>query len=103
MTHKLQIFTRANIYPWQGEGAYSGFLHPVTTSNISKGHYLPRVFGGGSLLLIVQPIPFIKITINPAASTVLAKVTIYPARFTPLFWLKSRPLFQLGCFAFPII
>jgi hypothetical protein len=53
----------------------------LTPCNISRGHYLPRVFGGVTLLLIVQPIHFIKVTLYPAASTVLVKATIFLARF----------------------
>ncbi len=32
--------------------------------------------------------------------TILAKVTIYPARFTALFWLVPKPLHTLGPWAF---
>jgi hypothetical protein len=118
MTHKLQIiFSPGSIFTHdRGRGGFqliseTGFYQGhylacrLTPSNISRGHYLPGAFGGGSLLLIVQPIPFIRVTIYPAAfhNTVLAKVTIYLARFTTLLWLVSRPLFQFGCFAFAII
>ncbi len=60
------IFIGVNIYPW------------------------PRK---GGLQLISEPNYFIRVTIYPAA---LAEVTIYPARFTAMFWLVSMPLFTLG-------
>ena len=57
------IFIGVNIYPW------------------------PRK---GGLQLISEPNYFIRVTIYPAA---LAEVTIYPARFTAMFWILSSSLF----------
>ncbi len=97
-------------YGVPAKGAYSFFLnifiYQVPYTNLPYNNYLPRGAGGGGLQLIFQPINFSRVPIYTAAPTISAEVTIYPARFTALFWLfclASRPLFTLGPWAFAMV
>ncbi len=101
---------RSVIYPGQREGTYrtTNFL----THLFYQGNYLPcgiipqylqrslftrgGGWGEGVLLLNFGSIYCIRVTIYPAAyPIILEEVTIYPSKFTVLFWLVSEPLFAL--------
>ncbi len=103
------IFIRVNIYPGPEEGDLQLISEPIYfirvsiypaafSHNISRCHYLPGGVGRGSILLIFSTHLFLSGSLftPPPYPTILTEVTIYPPRFTALFWLVSRPLFILG-------
>ncbi len=61
------IFIGVNIYPWPRKGGLQLISKP---NNLTGSLFTP-----------------------PLYTTILAEVTLYPARFTTMFWLLSRPLF----------
>ena len=97
------IFIRVSIYPGTGKGGLQLILKPIYLpcnlppqywqrslftqggwGRVFSGNFPTHLFLSGSLFTLRhQP-------------TILAEVTINPARFTALFWLVSRPLFTLG-------
>jgi hypothetical protein len=74
---------------------------PATTDLIFMVQYLPRASGWG-LSTFLNPLTLAGslLTLQPYP-TILAMVTIYPARFTALFWQVSRQLFTLGPWLLP--
>ncbi len=76
---------------------------PAITDLIFMVQYLPRASGWG-LSTFLNPLTLAGslLTLQPYP-TILAMVTIYPARFTALFRLVSRQFFTLFPWAFALI
>jgi hypothetical protein len=95
------IFIRVNNYQGSGKRGLQLISLPVhftrvtiysaaSPYNIAQVTIHPVWTGGGGLLLILRSIYFIRDTTEFTLRlypTILKKVTIYPARFTSLFWL----------------
>ncbi len=92
------IFIRVNITQGLGWGTNRSFLNPFIcqgrylpcclTYNIIRGHYLPRKSGEGAYIWFFSTLIFegLLFTLWPY-TTILAVVTVYPARFAAIFGL----------------
>jgi hypothetical protein len=103
---------RVNIYLGPGEGDLQLISKPLYViwvtiyalalpHNINRRHYLPRRPGKGAYSRFSKPFSlFVSLFTPRPYPTILARGHYYPARFTALFWLVSRPLFTIGLFSF---
>ncbi len=96
----FKIFsTHVNIYIY-GKNFFEHDQHTL----ISRGHYLPGGQEEGACSLFYNPFILSRSLFTPRpCPAILIEVTIYPLRFTELFWLEWRSLFTLGPWAFAII